>query len=71
MNASKKPAARRPTARKAPVVGKTYNYTVKGKPGRGKVESVSDGKTGSWVTLRDADRPRLVTVRPSQLSGGR
>lgn len=71
-----KPTSRRPTtckapARKAPVVGKTYNYTVKGVSGRGKVETVSDGKTGSWVTLRDAERPRLVTVRPSQLSGGR
>ena len=60
-----------PQVKKPPVVGKTYSYVVKGVGGRGKVESVSNGKTGEWVTLRDANRARLVTVRPSQLSGGR
>ena len=63
--------AKKSAARKPPVVGKSYAYTVKGVQGRGKVESVHDGKTGSWVTLHDAGRVKLVTVRPSQLSSGR
>ena len=65
--ATKKTAAPVAAKPRKLTVGRSYPYTSRAYSGTGKVVEVSEGRTGSWVTLFDKARAKSVTVRPSQV----
>ena len=50
-----------------PKINKRVTYTSRKHSGAGKVTAVEHKRTGTWVTVLDAERQVFVTLRPSQL----